>query len=159
MPGTRLAMLSTNHSFFIYACCSVAKSCPALCNPTDCNTPGFPVLQCLPELAQTHTHWISDAILCCPLLLLPSIFPSIRVFSNEMAPYIRWPTCWSFIFSLSPSSEYSGLISFRIDWFDLASQGTLKSLLQHNSTKASSLWRSAFFIVQRSHLYTTIGKT
>ena len=151
-------MLSTNHSFFIYACCSVAKSCPAPCNPTDCNTPGFPVLHCLPELAQTHTHWISDAILCCPLLLLPSIFPSVRVFSNEMAPYIRWPTCWSFIFSLSPSNEYSGLISFRIDWFDLASQGTLKSLLQHNSSKASSLWCSAFFTVQFSYLYITTGK-
>ena len=99
-------------------------------------------------------------ILCYPLLLLPSIFPSIRVFSNESALHIRWPKYWSFSFSISPSNEYSGLISFRIDWFDLlAVQGTLKSLLQHHSSKASVLRRSAFFIVQLSHTYMTIGKT
>ena len=99
-------------------------------------------------------------ILCHPLLLLPSIFPSIRVFSNESVFRIRWPKFWSFSFSISPSSEYSGLISFGIDWFDLfAVQGTLKSLLQHHSSKASILWRSAFFIVQLSHPYMTIGKT
>ena len=99
-------------------------------------------------------------ILCRPLLLLPSIFPSIRVFSNELALCIRWPKCWSFNFSISPSNEYSGLISFRIDWFDLlAVQGTLKSLLQHHSSKPSILWRSAFFIVQLSHPYMTPGKT
>ena len=99
-------------------------------------------------------------ILCHPLLLLPSIFPSIRVFSNESVLYIRQPKYWSFSFSISPSNEYSGLISFRMDWLDLlAVQGTLKSLLQHHSSKASILRRSAFFIVQLSHPYMTTGKT
>ena len=97
-------------------------------------------------------------ILCGPLLLLPLIFSSIRVFSNESPLRIRWPKYWSFIFRISPSNEYSGLISFRIDWFDLAVQGTLKSLLQHHSSKASILWCSAFFIVQLSHPYMTTGK-
>ena len=99
-------------------------------------------------------------ILCRPLLLLPSIFPSIRVFSNESALPIRWPKYWSFSFSISPSNEYSGLNSFRMDWFYLlAVQGTLKSLLQHHSSKASILWCSAFFIVQFSHPYMATGKT
>ena len=99
-------------------------------------------------------------ILCHPLLLLPSIFASIRVFSNESALRIRWPNYWSFSFSISPSKEYLGLISFRMDWLDLlAVQGTLKSLLQHHSSKASILWQSAFFIVQLSHPYMTTGKT
>ena len=99
-------------------------------------------------------------ILCCPLLLLPSIFPSIRVFSNESVLHIRWPKYWSFSFSIGPSNEYSGLISFRMDWLDLlAVQGTLKSLFQHHSSKASILWHSAFFIVQLSHPYMTPGKT
>ena len=99
-------------------------------------------------------------ILCRPLLLLPSIFPSIRVFSSESVLRIRWPKYWSFSFNVSPFNEYSGLISFRIDWFDiLAVQGTLKSLLQHHSSKASILWPSAFFIVQPSHPYMTTGKT
>ena len=99
-------------------------------------------------------------ILCCPLLLLLSIFPSIRVFSNESLLHIRWPKYWSFSFSISPFSEYSGLISFRIDWLDLfAVQGTLKSLLQHHSSNASILQCSAFFIVQLSHPYMTTGKT
>ena len=99
-------------------------------------------------------------ILCCPLLLLPSIFPSIKVFSNESVLHIRWPKYWTFSFSISPSNEYSGLISFRIDWFDLLDvQGTLKSLLQHHSSKASILWRSVFFIVQLSPPYMTTGKT
>ena len=99
-------------------------------------------------------------ILCHPLLLLPSIFPSIWVFSNESVLCIRWPKYWSFIFNISPSNEYSGLISFKMDWFDLlAVQGTLKSLLQHYSSKASILWYSAFFIVQLSHPYMTTGKT
>ena len=99
-------------------------------------------------------------ILCCPLLLLPSIFPSIRVFSNESALCIRWPKYWSFSFNIIPSNEHLGLISFRMDWLDLlAVQGTLKSLLQHYSPKASILWRSAFFIVQLSHPYMTTGKT
>ena len=98
-------------------------------------------------------------ILCRPLLLPPSIFPSIRVFSNESVPHIRWPKYWSSSFSLSPSNEYSGLTSFRMDWLDLlAVQGTLKSLFQHHSSKASILWRSAFFIVQLSHPYMTTGK-
>ena len=97
--------------------------------------------------------------LYCPLLLLPSILPSIRVFSNEPVLHIRWPKNWSFSFSISPSSEYSGLIAFRMDWLDLLSvQGTLKSLLQHHSSKASILWHSAFFIVQLSHPYMTTGK-
>ena len=99
-------------------------------------------------------------ILCHPLLLLPSILPSIRVFSNELALCIRWPKYWSFCFSISPSNEYSGLISFRIDWFDLLTvQGTLKSLLQHHSLKASVLQHSAFLMVQLSHLHMTTGKT
>ena len=99
-------------------------------------------------------------ILCCPLLLLPSIFPGIRVFSNEFALHIRWQKYWSFSSSISPSNEYSGLISFRIDWFDLlAVQETLKSLLQHHSLKASILWHSAFFMVQLSHLSMATRKT
>ena len=99
-------------------------------------------------------------ILCRPLLLLPSIFPGIRVFSNESALHIRWPKYWSFNFNISPSNEHSGLISFRMDWLDLlAVQGTLQSLLQHHSSKASILWCSVFFIVQLSHPYMTTGKT
>ena len=104
---------------------SVAQSCLTLCDSTDCSTPGFPVHHQLLELAQTHVH----LILCCPLLL-PSIFPSIKVFPNESVLHIRWPECWSCSFSISLSNEYSGLVSFRIDWFDLAVQWTLKSLLQ-----------------------------
>ena len=131
---------------------------------TLCGLPitGFPVHHHLLELAQTHFNWVSDAIqpsLCPPLLLLPSIFPRVRVFSNESVLRIRWPKYWSFSFSISPSKEYSGLISFRIDWFDcLTVQGTLKSL-QHHSSKASILWRSAFFRIQLSHPYKTTGKT
>ena len=99
-------------------------------------------------------------ILCRPLLLLPSIFPSIRIFSNESVLHIRWPKYWSFSFNISPSNEHSGLIAFRMDWLDLlAAQGTLKSLLQYHSSKASILWRSAFFIVQLSYPYMTTGKT
>ena len=125
----------------------------------DCSTPGFPILHHLPEFAQTHVHRVDDAIhhliLCRPLLLLPSVFPSIRVFSSESVLCNRWPKFWSFSFSISPSNEYSGLISFRMDWFDLlAVQGTLKSLHQCHSSKAS-----AFFIVQLSHPYMTTGKT
>ena len=144
---------------------SVTQSCPTLCDPMDYSTPGFPVQhQLLPELAQTHVHQVSDAsnhlILCHPLLLPPSIFPSIRVFSNESVLHIRWPKYWSFSFSISPSNEYSRLISFRMDWLDLlAVQGTLKNLLQHYSSKASILLRSAFFMVQFSYPYMTTGKT
>ena len=108
------------------------------------------------ELVMPSSH----LILCHPLLLLPSIFPNIRVFSNESAFHIRWLKYWSFSFSISPSNEYSGLIFFGMDWLDLlAVQGTLKSLLQHHSSKASILWQSAFFIVQLSHPYMTTGKT
>ena len=126
--------------------------------------PGFPVHYQLPELAQTHVHQVSDAIQSShPLLspsLLPSIFPSIRFFSNESVLRIRWPKYWSFSFSISPSNEYSGLIFFRMDWLDLlAVQGTLKSLLQHHSSKASILWHSAFFMSHLSHPYMPTGKT
>ena len=108
------------------------------------------------ELVTPSNH----LILCCPLLLLPSIYPSIRVFSDESVLRIRWQKYWSFSFSISPSSEYSGLISFRMDWLNfLAVQGTLKSFFQHHSSKASILWRSAFFTVQLSHPYVTTGKT
>ena len=130
----------------------------------DCSTPGLPVhhnswrllkLTSI-ELVMPSNH----LILCCPLLLPPSIFPSIRVFTNESVLRIRWPKYWSFSFNISPSSEYSGLISFRMDWLDLlAVQGTLKSLLQHHSSKASILQHAAFFIVQLSHPYMTTGKT
>ena len=102
----------------------------------------------------------NHVILCCPLLLQPSIFPDIRVFSKESVLHIRWPKYWSFSFSISPSNEYSGMISFGMDWLNLlAGQGTSKSLLQHHSSKVSILWHSAFFIVQLSHLYMTPGKT
>ena len=130
----------------------------------DCSTPGFLVhhhSQSLLKLMSIESVMPSNhLILCRPLLLLPSIFPSLRVFSNDSVLHIRWPKYWSFSFSISPSNEYSGLISFRMDWLDLlAVQGTLKSLLQHCSSKASILRSSAFFMVQLSHLYMTIGKT
>ena len=136
----------------------VTQSCLTLCDPIDCSTPGFSVLHYLPEFAQIYvieSLRLSDHfILCCCLLLLPSVFPSIRGFSNESALCIRWPNYWSFSFNISPSNEYSGLISFRIDWFDLlAVQWTLKSLLQHYTSKASILRCSAFFMVQLSHPY------
>ena len=125
-----------------------------LYNPMDCSTPGFPVHHQLLEPTETHVCRVvmpsNHLILCYPLLLPPSIFPSIRIFSNESVLLIRWPK--SFSFSISPSNEHPGLISFRMDWFDLlAVQGTLKSLLQHHSLKASILWCSAFFMVQLSH--------
>ena len=128
----------------------------------DCSMPGFLVLYCLLKFAQIHVHWVSDAIspsnLCHPLLLWPSVFPSIRAFSSESALCIRWPEFWSF--SISPCSEYSGLISFRIDYVNfLDVQGTLKSLLQHHNSKALILCRSTFFMVRLLHLYMTIGKT
>ena len=146
---------------------SLAQSFPTLCNPLGCSTPGFPVLHQLPELAKTHVHRFSHAIsysnhliLCRPLLLLPSIFPSIRVFSNDSVLRFRWSKYWSFSFNISSSNEHSELISFRMDWLDLlAVQGTLKSLLQHHSSKELILWHSAFFMAQLSHLYMTTGKT
>ena len=114
----------------------------------------------LPKLKPIESVMPSNhLILCCPLLLLPSIFPSIRVLSSELVLHIRWPKYWSFSFNISPFNEYSGLISFRVDWLDLlAVQGTLKNLLQHHSSKASILWRSAIFVVQLSHPYITTGK-
>ena len=124
--------------------------------------PGFPVHHQLLQFTQTHVHWVGDAIQPShpPLLLLPSIFPSIRVFSNESALHIRWPKCWSFSFNISPTNDYPGLISFKMDWLALlAVQGTLKSLLQHHSSKASVPRHSAFSKVQLSHPYMTTGKT
>ena len=130
----------------------------------ECSTSGFLVHHQIPELTQTHVHKLvmlsNHLILCHPLLFLPSIFPSIRVFSKELVFCIRWPEYWSFSFSISPSNEYLGLISFRMDWLNLlAVQGTLKSLLQHHSSKASILRHSPFFIVQLSHPYMITGKT
>ena len=136
-------------------CCSAAKSCLTLCDLMDRSTPGLPVPHRLPEFAQVHVHWISDFIqpsshltLWHPLFLLPSIFPNIRDFSNELTVRVRWPKYWSLNFSISPSKEYSGLLSIKIDWFDL--QGTSRSLLQHHSSKASILWHSAFFTTEDS---------
>ena len=141
---------------------SVTQSCPTLCDPMDCSMPvHHQLLWSLLKLMSIESLVPSNhLILCCPLLLLPSIFPSIRVFSNELNLHIRWPKYWSFSFSISPSNEYSELISFRTDWFDLlAVQETLKSLLQHHSSKASVFWCSAFFMMQLSHPYMTTGKT
>ena len=142
---------------------SVVQTCLTLCNPMDCSMPGLPVHHKLPEFTQIMSIESvmpsNHLILCRPLLLLSLIFPTIRVFSNESVLHIRWPNYWSFSFSISPSNEYSGLISFRIDWFNLlAVQGTLKSLLQHHSSKASILQCSAFFIVQLSHPCMITGK-
>ena len=142
---------------------SVAPSCPTLCDPMHRNTPGLPIHHQLPEFTQTHVHRVgmpsSHLILCHPLLFLPPIPPSIKVFSNESTLHMRWPKYWSFSFSIIPSKEHPGLMSFRMDWFDLlAVQGTLKSLLQHHSSKASILRHSAFFTVQLSHPYMTTGK-
>ena len=143
---------------------SVAQSCPTLCDPMNRSTPGLPVHHQLPEFNQTHVHRVSDAIQPShplssrsPLAPIP---PSIRGFSNESTLCMRWPKYWSFSFSIIPSKEIPGLISFRMDWLDLlAVQGTHKSLLQHHSSKPSILWCSTFFTVQLSHPYMTTGKT
>ena len=141
---------------------SVAQLCLALCKPMNHNTPGLPVHHQLLEFTQTHVHQVSDAIqpshsLSSPFLL-PPVPPSIRVFPSESTLRMRWPKYWSFSFSIIPSKEHPGLISFRMDWLDLlAVQGTLKSLLQHHSSKASILQHSAFFTVQLSHPYMTTG--
>ena len=134
--------------------CSVMSDCDRM----DYITPGLPVYHQLLEFTQTHVHQVSDATQqsypLLPILLLPSVFPSIRFFSHESVLLIRWPKYWSFSFSVSPSKEYSGLISFKMDWFDLlAVQGTLKSLLQHHSSKASILQHSAF-LQSNSHIHT-----
>ena len=145
-------------------CCSVAQSCPTLCDPMDCSRPGSPVPHYLPKFIQTHGHRVGDAIQPSHPLLLPcppafnlsqhqGLFQRVSS-SHQVAKY------WSFSFSIGPSNEYSGLISFRMDWLDLiAVQGTLKSLLQHHSWKALVLWCSAFFLVQLSHMYMTAGET
>ena len=143
---------------------SVTQWCPTLCDPMNCSTPGLPVHHQLPEFTQTHVHRVGDAIQpshpLLPLLSLPPIPPSIRVFSNESTLHMRWPKYWSFSLSISPSNEHPGLVSFRMEWLDLLTvQGTLKSLLQLHSSKASILRHSAFFTVKLSHPYMTTGKT
>ena len=141
-------------------CCgSAAKSCPNLCNPHGLQISlSFTDSQSLLKLMSTESMKLpKHLIFCCPFLLLPSSFPGIRVFSNESALCIRWPKDWSF--SNSPSNEYSGLTSFQIDWFDLAVQGTLKSLLKHHYSKASIFWHSVFFMVQLSHPHMTTRRT
>ena len=148
----------------MYQFSSVAQSCPALCDPMNRSTPGLPVhtnSRSLPRIASIESVMPSShLILCCPLLLLPQIPPSIRVFPNESTIHMRWPKYWSFSFSIIPSKEIPGLISFRMDWLDLlAVQGILKSFLQHRSSKASILCRSAFFMVRLSYPYMTTGKT
>ena len=143
---------------------SVAQSCPTLCDPMNRSMPGLPVHHQLPEFTQTHVHRVSDAIqpshpLSSPSLL-PPIPPSIRVFSNESTLPMRWPKYLNLSLSISPSNKHPGLVSFRMDWLDLFGvQGSLKSLLQHHSSKASILRHSAFFIVQISHPYKTTGET
>ena len=142
---------------------SVAQSCLTLCDPMNRSTPGLPLHHQLPDSPKPMSMELvmpSNHLILCRPLLPPSIFPSIRVFSNESALRIRWPKYWSFSFSISPSNEHPGLISFRMDWLDLfAVQGTLKSLRQHHSSKPSILQHSAFFTVQLSHPYMTTGKT
>ena len=144
------------YSSFFTCCCSVTHWCPAL---FEYSTLGSPVLCCLLELVQTHIHQVGDAIqpsvLSCFLLLLPSIFPRVSAFSNKSALHIRWPKYWNFSFNISPYNEYSGLIFFKIDWFDLLEvQGTLKSLLEHHSSKlsilpCSVLWSNSYILTQR----------
>ena len=159
------SQLCTTIDVGIICCwCSVAQSCPTLCNPMDCSTPRFPVFHYLPKFAQTQVCWLNNAIQpshpLYPLLFPPSIFSRIKVFSKEWALCIRQPKIWRFNFSISPSNECSGSISFRIDWFDLlAVQETLRSLLQHHSLETLTLWHSASIMVQLSHLYKTTGKT
>ena len=158
--------LATRKAHFLLSVqfCSVAQSCLTFCNPMDCSRPGFPVLHQLPELTQTHIHWVSDVIQPSHPLSSPSP-PAFNLSQNQ--GLFKWVGSshqvareWNFSYSISPSNEYSGLISFRMDWLDLlAVQGTLKSLLQHHSSKPSILWFLAFFIVQLSNPYMTTGKT
>ena len=141
---------------------SVAEWCLTLCNPMDCSMPGFPVYHQLLELTKIHVHWVGDTTISSsvvPFSSCPQSLPA-SVFSNESTLHMRWLKYWSFSFSISPSKEHPGMISFRMHWLDLlAVQGTLRSLLQHHSSKASILQRSAFFTVHLSHLYMTTGKT
>ena len=163
-PSTLVSNLGSNLNLISVPFSSIAKLCPTLCDPMSSSTPALPVRyssRSLLRLMSIESVMPSNhLILCHPLLLPPSIFPSIRVFSSESLLCITWPKSWSFSFNISPSNEYPGLISFRMDWLELlAVQGTLKSLLQRHSSKASILWHSAFFIVQFSHPYMTTGKT
>ena len=144
--------------------CSVGKSSLTLCDPMDCSTPGFPVLHylwvCSNSCPLSRWCYLAISSSFVPFSFPLSVFPSNRVFFKESVLHIRWPKYWSFRFSISPSNEYSGLISFRMNWLDLlAIQGSLMSLLQHHSSKASILWSLAFFIVQLSHPYMTTEKT
>ena len=157
--------LSINRiNIFTHCCCSVAQSYPILCDPMVCSTPGLPVHHQLPEFTQTHLHWVSDVIQPPHPLSSPSP-PALNLSQHQ--GLFQWVSSshqvanyWSFSFNISPSNEHPGLISFRMDWLDLLPvQGTLKSLLQHHSSKASILQHSAFFIVQLSHPYMTTGKT
>ena len=148
----------------ICCCCSVAKPCPTLCSPMDWSTHqaslSFTISQSFLKFMSIESVMLSNhLILCHLLLLLLSIFPNIRVFSSDLTLHTRRPKYWSFNFSISPSNEYSGLISYRIDWSDLGVPGTLKGLLQHHSSKTSILRCSVFFMVQLSHLDITTGKT
>ena len=159
---TQPRLESVIYLLWICCCCSVVKLFLTLYDPMDCSTPGFLVLHylLLRFVSVESVMLSSHLILCFPLILLPSVFPSIRVFSSESAFHIRCPNYWSFSFSISPSNDYSGLISSRINWFDLlAVQGTLKRLLQHHNSEASTLQHSAFFIVEFSHPYVATGKT
>ena len=162
-----MAFLMKSMLFTVYSVqfSSVAQSCPTLCDPRNRSKPGLPVHHQLPEFTQTHVRRVGDAIqpfqpLSSPSPPAPPIPPTISVFSNESTLRMRWPKYWSFSFSISPSKEHPGLMSFRMDWLDLlAVQRTLRSLFQHHSLKASILWCSAFFIIQLSHPYMTTGKT
>ena len=163
-PSRQVSNLASDLNLSSVPFSSIAKLCPTLCDPMNRSMPALPVCYSswsLLRLMSIESVMPSNhLILCHPLLLPPSIFPSIRGFSSESLLCITWPMSWSFSFNISPSNEYTGLISFRMDWLDLlAVQGTLKSLLQHYSSKASILWHSAFFIVQLSHPYMTVGKT
>ena len=152
-------LLKTSYFFLILKfCCSITQSCMTLCNTTDCSTPGLPVLHELPELAQTHVHWVGDVIQ--PFRALLSLSPpTFKLSQHQSVLLIRWPKYRSFSFSISTSKEYSVLIPFRIDWFDhLAARGNFKSLLQHHSSKASIFQHSAFFMIQLLHPYMTNGK-
>ena len=164
MKGERRREELVEEGHILFSSVQSLSCVPTLCDPMDCSTPGLPVhcqtwsvLKLMSiELVMPSSH----LILCRPLLLTPSIFPNLMVFSSESVLHIRWPKYWSFSFSVSPSKEHPGLISFRMDWFDLlAVQGGLKSLLQHHSSEASTLLHAAFFIVQLPHPHMTTGET